>query len=59
MARTKKSEVNEATTEEVVTTTEKVASESEADEEDYNTGDAKLDNVRNQDEIGEKELLVI
>ena len=52
-------ETTAATTEEVVTTTEKVASESEADEEDYNTGDAKLDNVRNQDEIGEKELLVI
>ena len=52
-------ETTAATTAEVVTTTEKVASESEADEEDYNTGDAKLDNVRNQDEIGEKELLVI
>lgn len=53
------SETTAATTEEVVTTTEEVASESEADEENYNTGDAKLDNVRNQDEIGEKELLVI
>lgn len=52
-------ETTAATTEEVVTTTEEVASESEADEENYNTGDAKLDNVRNQDEIGEKELLVI
>lgn len=29
------------------------------DEEDYNTGDASLDNIRNQDEIGEKELLVL
>lgn len=36
------------------------AEEGEADqEEDYTTGDASLDNVRNQDEIGEKELLVI
>ena len=38
------------------------AAESEAEEEDeenYETGDASLDNVRNQDEIGEKELLVI
>lgn len=36
------------------------AAESEADdEENYNTGDASLDNVRNQDEIGESELLVI
>ena len=31
----------------------------EEDEENYDTGDASLDNVRNQDEIGEKELLVL
>jgi len=31
----------------------------EDDEENYDTGDASLDNVRNQDEIGEKELLVV
>ena len=29
------------------------------DEENYNTGDAALDNPRNQDDIGEKELLVV
>lgn len=29
------------------------------DEENYDTGDAALDNARNQDEIGEKELLVV
>ena len=29
------------------------------DEENYDTGDASLDNVRNQDEIGENELLVL
>ncbi|MDE6314256.1 MAG: sirohydrochlorin cobaltochelatase [Lachnospiraceae bacterium] len=29
------------------------------EEEDYTTGDASLDNTRNQDEIGENELLVI
>lgn len=29
------------------------------DDEDYTTGDASLDNIRNQDEIGENELLVI
>ena len=29
------------------------------DEEDYTTGDASLDNPRNQDDIGENELLVI
>ena len=31
----------------------------EEDEENYNTGDASLDNIRNQDDIGEKELLVV
>lgn len=31
----------------------------EEDEENYDTGDAALDNTRNQDEIGEKELLVV
>ncbi len=31
----------------------------EENEEDYTTGDASLDNPRNQDEIGEKELLVV
>lgn len=29
------------------------------DEENYDTGDASLDNVRNQDDIGENELLVL
>ena len=29
------------------------------DEENYNTGDASLDDPRNQDDIGEKELLVV
>ena len=32
---------------------------SEEDEENYATGDASLDDPRNQDEIGEKELLVV
>lgn len=31
----------------------------EDDEENYDTGEAALDNARNQDEIGEKELLVV
>lgn len=36
------------------------AAKEEADEEeDYTTGDASLDNTRNQDEIGENELLVV
>lgn len=33
--------------------------EIEEDEENYDTGDASLDNTRNQDEIGESELLVV
>lgn len=50
---------NETTaTEETVQTAEETETEAEDDEEDYTTGDASLDNVRNQDEIGEKELLV-
>lgn len=41
---------------------EQAAPESEAegeDEENYDTGDASKDNTRNQDEIGDKELLVL
>lgn len=46
------------------TATDAVASEataegSEDDEENYETGDASLDNTRNEDNIGEKELLVV
>ena len=33
--------------------------EDEEDEENYETGDASLDLIRNEDEIGEKELLVV
>ena len=48
----------EETTEEA--TEEDSSSEEDAeDEENYNTGDASLDNVRNQDEIGENELLAV
>lgn len=40
--------------------TEEVAEEETADdEENYETGDASLDDPRNQDEIGEQELLVV
>ena len=50
-------------TEEVTEEVSEESSESEEseedDEENYDTGDASLDNVRNQDEIGENELLVI
>ena len=41
-------------------TSEDSSSEEDAeDEENYNTGDASLDNIRNQDEIGENELLAV
>lgn len=41
-------------------TEEDSSSEEDAeDEENYNTGDASLDNIRNQDEIGENELLAV
>ncbi len=43
-----------------VSNTDSAASVSNTeDDEDYTTGDASLDNPRNQDEIGEKELLVL
>ena len=38
---------------------EDAAEEEEDDEEDYTTGDASLDDPLNQDEIGEKEILVV
>ncbi len=38
---------------------EDTAGEPEEDEENYDTGDASLDNARNQDGIGENELLVV
>ena len=47
------------------TTSENTSEASEAteaeeeDEENYDTGDASLDNIRNQDNIGENELLVL
>ena len=54
--------VSEETAEEEVTTAEESSeeeSEPEEDEENYDTGDASLDKVRNEDEIGENELLVL
>ncbi|MBQ5316746.1 MAG: sirohydrochlorin cobaltochelatase [Oscillospiraceae bacterium] len=38
---------------------ETAGKDAEEDEENYDTGDASLDNVRNQDGIGENELLVV
>ena len=40
-------------------TVEPAAAEEEEEEENYETGDASLDDPRNQDDIGEKELLVV
>ena len=39
--------------------TEETADAEAEDDENYETGDASLDNPRNQDEIGENELLVV
>jgi hypothetical protein len=41
------------------TTTSGTGTTEEAEEENYETGDASLDNPRNQDDIGENELLVV
>ena len=48
--------VAETTAEE---TTAEVTEAEEEDEENYDTGDASMDNTRNQDEIGENEFLVV
>ena len=48
----------ESAKEEVVSAEEEAAS-AEEEEENYETGDASLDDTRNQDEIGEQELLVV
>jgi sirohydrochlorin cobaltochelatase len=61
-ATTAAEETAEETTEaatEAPTEEETPAEAEEEDEENYDTGDASLDNVRNQDEIGENELLVL
>lgn len=50
----------EETTKKVEETEKTTKEETTADaEENYDTGDASLDNTRNQDEIGENELLVV
>ncbi len=57
---TEKSETVETSVEEVTegqSETDEISKED--DEENYNTGDASLDDPRNQDEIGENELLVV
>ena len=47
------------TTAEETTMAETTAAAEEMDEENYDTGDASRDNVRNQDDIGENELMVV
>lgn len=42
-----------------VTEEKRDAENTEEDEENYDTGDAAMDNTRNQDGIGEKELMVV
>lgn len=56
--KTEEENTTEPTTEEQ-TETEVEEDAEEEDEEDYTTGDASLDDTRNQDEIGENELLVV
>lgn len=43
----------------VAETTDVSTEETAVEEENYDTGEASLDNIRNQDEIGEKELMVL
>lgn len=49
----------EAATETVEEAATEAVTEAADDEENYDTGDASMDNVRNQDEIGENEILVV
>ena len=50
--------VSEAVTE-AAEEVEAVTEAAEEDDENYETGDASLDNIRNQDEIGKNEILVV
>lgn len=53
-------QASEETSAEEAAAEENSSSEEDAeDDENYDTGDASLDNVRNQDEIGENELLAV
>lgn len=53
--------ITETITEELTTAAvaDTVAAVEAEDEENYDTGDASLDNTRNQDDIGENELMVV
>ena len=52
-------QASEETSAEEAAAEETVEEEDAEDEENYNTGDASLDNIRNQDEIGDNELLAV
>ena len=58
-ASTEASTEGTTTAEKTSEATTEAATEEEDDEENYETGDASLDNPRNQDEIGDNELLVL
>lgn len=58
-AETTKAATTTAETTEETTVAETTAAEAAGDEENYDTGDASLDNTRNQDNIGENELMVV
>lgn len=58
-AETTASETETAAAETTAAETVSERDEEDEDEENYDTGDASLDNIRNQDGIGETELLVI
>lgn len=49
----------DSASETAVEATSEESSEAADDEENYDTGDASLDNARNQDDIGDNELLVL
>ena len=53
------SAAEEVSQEETSAAAEEEVEAEEEDEENYDTGDASLDNIRNQDEIGDNELLVV
>ena len=58
-AETSSNTTEAETTAEETTMEETTAAAEEMDGENYDTGDASRDNVRNQDEIGENELMVV
>ena len=57
--KTEATTAEETTTEAAEETTEAETEAEEEDEENYDTGDASMDNTRNQDEIGDQELMVV